>query len=29
MAGNSQQGQQAVRDLCAQLALRYPSLTQP
>jgi hypothetical protein len=26
MAGNSQQGQQAVADLCAQLAQRYPHL---
>jgi hypothetical protein len=26
MAGNSQQGQQAVTDLCSQLAQRYPQL---
>ena len=26
MAGNSQQGQKAVTDLCAQLAQRYPLL---
>jgi hypothetical protein len=26
MAGNSQQGQLAVSDLCAELARRYPSL---
>jgi hypothetical protein len=27
MAGNAQQGQQAVSDLCAKLAERYPLLS--